>query len=289
MTLTGGAAAVACWLRGKSISILREEERESIPNCRKQDRVRNLLFASNALDVVPPSGHPRIQQKVPFEGGHETYGHEYSVLLCLKEQLPARQWEFVDDEWDPMATHALVCLGSGASNLLTKSLVGDLVTPRFHVGNEHETVRLPYGTNAVGGDKVWHLQHDELYPGGNSAIVAADGSSLALPQLGKERRLIEDYLLVSRIPGRQPGTTATIFAGLHDPGTRATELAVANLRAKDADYLAKRLNWNGREPVRYFQAVFRASDFEEVQRSWVPRRIECVTDACPPQILERIR
>jgi hypothetical protein len=282
MTVTGTMLG-ASWLSGRLLTDLHLDERDMIPHYHNLDRSRRIFFPTTAIDVVPPSSHHRIQKTILLSGGAETYGHEYNVLMRLKEYLPAQSYQLVDNRWEPEPGHSLVCLGGGEANQLTNELVGDLTTPKFFVGNEREKVQLQYAVKAIGRDRVWHLQYGDMYPGRNSAIAACDGSPLALPKTdAKQRTLTEDYLLVTRMPGRGPGTTVTIFSGLHGPGTRAAELLLSNLPAPQVDFLVRRLNWKGTGPVPWFQAVFRAWDFEEIGESWVPRQIECVRDSCPP-------
>jgi hypothetical protein len=171
-------------------------------------------------------------------------------------------------------------------------ILGSLERPEFVVGNEEHKVQLRYAPRGIRGigPVEKHLQYGEMYSGRNTAIVDPSGRALLEPKTATaNRELTEDYLLVTRVPGLQPGTTATILSGLHGPGTRAAELLFTPSACREFDILAGFLKWDGKGPLPWFQAVFRAFHFEELSGSWVPRRIECLRDQCPPICLKSLK
>lgn len=70
-----------------------------------------------------------------------------------------------------------------------------------------------------------------------------------------------DYPFVTRLPGQQPGTTTTILAGLHSPGTGSAERLFTSIRYRDLLQLGEILDLRPME-VPHYQAVFKCTDFQ---------------------------
>jgi hypothetical protein len=244
---------------------------------KRVDLVERLFFdVHQSTDFMPPSHWQVIPPNVDTGGGVFTYEHEARVLDAMKFFFHDVQWKVAADKnrsVDP--SHSQVFIGSGVSNLATREYLGDANAPRFEVRVPGcGCIKLPYGMAYVSERQIERLQYGEQRVGPESAFVDSSIRTLALPQTGRGNQLQEDYLLVTRLPGR------TFFTGLHGPGTRATELFFRQ-DPRVLEDLEERLNLAGGSSA-YFQAVFRATELVEVNGSLVATHLECMREPCPP-------
>jgi len=242
----------------------------------RADLVERLLFdVHESTDFIPPSDWRVMPPDVDTGGGVFTYEHEARVLDAMKAFFGDVQWMIASDtNRNVEFRHSLVLLGSGVSNYATRKYLGDANAPRFDVAVPgHRDVRLRYNIAYVSDRPVERLQYGHVRVGPESAFVDALRNVVAIPQASRSNQLVEDYLLVTRTPGR------IFFTGLHGPGTRATELF---FRADPTmlEQLEKRLN-PGHDVPR-FQAIFRATGLVEKDGSVVATHLECMGEPCPP-------
>lgn len=243
---------------------------------RRADLVERLLFnVHESTDFIPPSDWPVMPPDVDTGGGVFTYEHEARVLDAMKGFFSNVQWRIASDmDRNVDFSHSLVLLGSGVSNHATREYLGDANAPRFDVTVPgYGKIRLRYNISYVSDRPVERLQYREVRIGPESAFIDSAGNVVAIPQAGRSNQLLEDYLLVTRVPGR------VFFTGLHGPGTRATEL----LFQSDPTMLEQlERGLNPGQDVPYFQAIFRATDLVEKDGSVVATHLECMGEPCPP-------
>ncbi len=260
----------------------------SLPDSERRNLAFELFLSSRApqTEVIPPSNWIRKPPDIKLARGVATYGHEYAVLRSITDfysQAPIT-WDRRSESWLTHANSSQVLLGSGSSNLATADIIGTRDKPQFNVDLGGRHITLPYAVGA-GDGKLTRLQYGEVFPFNKNSICRSDGKVLL--QAEGESEQTDDYLLVTRIPGRVPNTISTILAGLHGPGTRSAELLFQTIAARELRELADRIGHKS-GAVPFFQAVFRASRFIEADRSKVPTELELVTDICPPVRIERL-
>ncbi len=221
-------------------------------------------------------------------GGQLTYGHEAVVLKAISTFLNRDfgiPWTKMQGSSQAESIASEVLLGSGASNARVRSILGEPKTPRF--GSEN--IKLHY---SIGEEerKVRRWQYGGWVTPKIHTILSREGRVLTCPESDSGDQ-IDDYLLVTRAPGQFPGTTTTIFGGLHGPGTRSVERLFSSIPFKDLLELASIIDLR-KDEVPYFQAIFRASKFrrhleDDPTDSHVATQLELVTlDGCRPRRIE---
>jgi hypothetical protein len=243
---------------------------------RRADLIERLLLnVRENTDFIPPTNWAVMPPDVDTGGDVFTYEHEARVLEAMKGFFSEVQWRIASDmDRSVEFSHSLVLLGSGVSNYATREYLGDANAPRFEVAvRGYGNVPLPYGIAYVPDRAIERLQYREVRVGPESAFVDSAGNVVAIPQTGRSNQLLEDFLMVTRIPGR------VFFTGLHGPGTRATELFFQS----DPTMLEHlEIELNAGQNVPYFQAIFRATDMVEKGGSLVATHLECMRNPCPP-------
>jgi len=244
-----------------------------------------LFLGSGALKTqyLPPTDWYVKSPDVFLGNDQYTYGHEAEVLRSITrflchETLATWVPTTIQRRPDPLSSHVL--LGSGASNRLTRRLIGTPWEPQFEAAG----LKLHYTITQGDGTILKRCQYYKEHAPKAHAICRSDETRLLQPQV-RDGWQQDDFLVVTRMPGNISGTDRTIFAGLHGPGTRSAELLFTSLSMRDLEHLASAIDFRpGRTP--HFQAVFRASHFKELNGSHVPTSIELVTDTCPPLPLD---
>lgn len=219
--------------------------------------------------------------------GQMTYGHEACVFRAISTFLHKElgvNWENMASLPEVGTDNSRVLLGSGASNAETEEILGRPEAPRF--GTPACTLYYGIGQEL---EALRRWQYGGFVTPNVHTICDRDGKTLLRPE-SRGGDQIDDYLLVTRMPGPQPGTALTIFAGLHGPGTRSAERIFSSLSLKDMTDLASIINLQRRE-IPYFQAIFRASEFrrnpsDDPTDSDVANELELVTTICPPRRLD---
>ncbi len=242
------------------------------------------LFLSSPVsrtEFIPPGSWLGGPPNVRLPGGTYTYQHEAEVLKSIASFLGSARlaaWQPVNLSWVPHDDNSQVLLGSGASNAATEAIFGRPESPHLSPGS-----RLHY-LITLGRGQFLRWQYGQEIERQAYGICGTDRKVLVQAD-GRGGWLQEDYLLVTRMPGKVRGTVLTVFAGLHGPGTRATELLFRSLSLDDLRTLADCI---GAEPglTPFYQAVFRASRFER-GISDVATHIELVRHGCPPRPLKR--
>jgi len=173
-------------------------------------------------------------------------------------------------------------LASGSSNLATQDVIGTPERPNFSPKIGESRIALPYAIG-MGTGKLKRLQYGEHIERSRLAICTSEEKIVAQAE-GRHGHQVDDYLLVTRVPGTRPDIVLTVLAGLHGPGTRSAEMLFSTIRQRDLDELASWIDYKP-EHIPYFQAVFRASRFTKVNGSDVPAHLELVTEGCPPRRL----
>lgn len=261
---------------------------QQAPAHERADLIRSLFLDLTAdTDVIPPSDWKPQKPDIEVTKGLWTYGHEWHVMNAIKGFLPeSTTWEVSDKEFYMHPNHSSICLGSGVSNLATRDVLGSAESPAWSVPcGDTRVVDIPYAMSYLEDDaKVERAQYGRVYKGRESVIKLADEQIVARPET-VEGKLVEDYLLVTRIPGLVRGTSRTYFAGLHGPGTRSTELLFHSIHPKELTFLADTIKLReGKTP--YFQAIFRAREFRPVDGSDVAMELTCMRGHGAPIGLE---
>lgn len=247
------------------------------PANERADLIRDLFLDLTAdTDVIPPSDWEPQKPDIEVAKGLWTYGHEWHVMNAIKGFLPeSTTWDVSDKEFYTHPNHSLICLGSGVSNLATREVLGNPHSPKWAIPHgDGKVVALNYAMSYLESGTVERAQCGRVYKGQESVIQQAGGSVVARPE-SVHGKLVEDYLLVTRIPGIVAGTTRTYFAGLHGPGTRSTELLFHSIHPSELIYLADSITLRARETA-YFQAIFRAREFKPVDGSDVAMELTCM-------------
>jgi len=240
--------------------------------------IHQLLLYSGAerTQFIPPRDWTLGLPDVDLGSGVSTYGHEAQVLRSIARFLCSEHlaiWQPTRAKPRPDPHSSQVLLGSGSSNSATRRLIGAPWSPMVNLGS----LQLHY-TIGDGKGTLKRYQYGRELERPAHAICTHD----LRPVLSPEARggwQQDDYLLVTKIPGNVKNTVRTIFAGLHGPGTRATELLFDSVPLGDLEELAAAVGSHvGR--ACYFQAVFRASAFITVDGSQIATRLALAD--CPP-------
>jgi hypothetical protein len=260
------------------------------PRSKLTELAYDLFFKGADTDIVPPGNWEPKRADIEVRPGLKTYAHEYHVMKAMKESLPdLTHWALRDTCWDARPEDSLICLGSGVSNEATRAFLGDIKRePKLTVDSPQGKIQLAYAMVRMEGF-VQREQYGQTYTGPASAIVDSTGRPIACPE-ARERELKEDYLLVTRLPGwaGADGTSVLIFAGLHGPGTRSTELIFTSIDPKELSYLAGKIGLSTDAPTPCFQAVLRATSFCLKDGSHVAQELTCMKTNCPPVILKAV-
>lgn len=248
------------------------------------DLLARLFFDSaNPVEVVP-AGHYPLQRADKLVGSVRTYDHEFQVMCALRDVFPVgKEMEIADSEWMPAPENSRVCLGSGVSNLCTRSIMGDpLHRPGFEAQVPgRKPVELAYQMAYIDPaqrNACWRLQYGKKWPSPESVFYGRNSSSVQPKLEPQNRRLKDDYLLVTKLPGLLARTHTVIFSGLHGTATRGAELLFRSIEPRHLMEMERLLGGK----VNAFQAVFHTFDFRESDGSDVPQQIELVTRNCPP-------
>jgi hypothetical protein len=258
-----------------------------LPDDGRRNLAFELFLSSRApkTEVICPTDWSHKPPDVRLPNGKLTYGHEYAILQSIAnfyDQAPIA-WDSKNESWLAHAHSSQIILASGSSNLASAEIIGTPTNPRFSTRLGDFQVNLTYAIKLADG-RLKRLQYGEeierrrhaICDKNKKVIVQADGAG------GYQT---DDYLLVTRLPGAAPDTVLTVLSGLHGPGTRSAEMLFQTVSTMDLGELATTIDHQSGN-VPYFQAVFRASRFIELNGSSVPTEIELVTRGCPPIRLE---
>jgi|SRR5580704_12398146 hypothetical protein len=249
-----------------------------------RDLAFGLFLSSRAkTEFIPPSDWTHKPPDVPLADGTKTYEHEFEVLRSISSflgQAPIT-WNESQEPWLAHANASQVLLASGSSNKGTRAVIGTPADPHFSpkIGGSQINLRYSIG---MGTETASRLQYGEYIERNRHAILRND-NKIILQAEKLNGQQVDDYLLVTRLPGAMPDTVLTVLAGLHGPGTRSAELLFNAIPPRDLEELASSIDYKPGD-VPHFQAVFRASGFcEDVAAgSHIPTRLELVTEGCPP-------
>jgi hypothetical protein len=250
----------------------------------------DLFFHSSVrTEFMPPTEWGNQPPDVEL-GGTKTYEHEAEVIRSITNTLYYSQrpevWNVKDEPWLSHTDCSQVMLASGSSNPATRLILGTPDRPIFSPRVGDFTFKLKYSIAfATGTLRRWQYNNEIERP--IMALVNEHGKKLFQPEI-KAQRQVDDYLLVTRVPGPTPDSVLTVLAGLHAPGTRSSELLLNGIAPSELQKLASCVDHRP-GPVSYYQAVFRASGLEKRAGSDVASRLELVTEGCPPWRIEANR
>ncbi len=243
--------------------------------------LKHLFFDSpSPMDVVPSAHHSTQAPTIEVSEGVYTYPNQEQAITAIRDLFETIDVVW-DEPWEIDPTHSLICIGSPASNLVSKRIFGSTLNPRFRIPSHKSLVHLPYALALVPGVKVWRVQDGRRHQTDEYAIIDHNGNHLVQPAVDVHKKLLNDFLLVSRIPGRREGTDIVIYSGLHGPAIRAIDLLFYCIHPKDLVALKDSIGAS-----RYFQAVFRVTELREDGGTTVPSGLELVRTKCPPVPLE---
>jgi hypothetical protein len=258
----------------------------------RRDLVYHLFLRSEIGDTefLPADKWSGGQPDKKIASGRLTYGHEATVCNAMADflhidlNLPYAKAEAADVAHGP---DSKIILGSGAVNDEAAKYLGTPDDPKSRYGS----LRLHYGIgNGTGMLKRW--QYGKEIERKAHIIRDARGRRICEPDSQNQYQK-DDFLLVTRLPGEEPGTCNTLFTGLQGPGTRAAELLFSErVPLDDLRKLAGMIDSRPGE-TPFYQAVFRASKFDsnlarDTTNSDVATEINLVIDKCPPLKLDTI-
>jgi hypothetical protein len=245
------------------------------------------LRSEGRTDFSLPEDWTAGPPDVVLPNGKKTYGHEAVVLKTIARFLDRHMlitWDVRDKAWNASRDGSRVMLASGSSNLDSARIIGTPAMPFFSTKLRDQQINLAYAIG-MGTGELTRLQYHKSVTRNRLAICNPD-QAIVVQAAGDCGMQVDDYLLVTRVPGPLPRTVVTVLSGLHGPGTRAAELLFNNtVSGRDLEELASAIDYEPGKPI-YYQAVFRASAFTEVDGSSVPTEIELVTEGCPPVRLQ---
>lgn len=258
----------------------------------RRDLIYHLFLRSEIGDTefLPADKWSGGQPDKKIASGRLTYGHEATVcnavadFLNIDLNLPYAKAEVADVAKGP---ESKLILGSGSVNDEAARYLGTPDDPNSSYGS----LRLHYGIgNGTGMLKRW--QYGKEIERNAHIICDSRGRVICEPDSQNQYQK-DDYLLVTRLPGDEPGTCVTLFTGLHGPGTRAAELLFSErVPLDDLRKLARMIDSRPGE-TSFYQAVFRASRFDQnlahdTTNSDVATDIDLVVDKCPPLKLNTV-
>jgi hypothetical protein len=252
----------------------------------KSDLIYHLFLRAHTNSFFLPADEWELQKAdVRLGDGSLTYGHEASVCNMIADFLHVdMKIEYQYSKRQPAfdANVSKVILGSGASNTEARPYLGRPQHPLFDTG----FCSLHYGIGA-GKRRLKRKQYGRIIEEGEHVLRDRENNHALHPESSGDH-LSDDYLLVTQVPGEKKGSVATLFAGLHGPGTRAAELIFfeQSIAQKDLQKLASRIDLRPGE-IPYYQAVFRASRFRDglesdSTNSQVATSLELVEEKFPP-------
>lgn len=211
----------------------------------------------------------------------KTYEHEYWVLEAITGLMSSsvKTWDTHQESWLAHANSSMVMLASGKSNEASRWLIGEPDSPIWSPRVGDRTIDLSYSIKTVNG-YAKRLQYGEEIERQLMAVCDRRGNILVQAQTNDGWQM-DDYLLVTRVPGPSIGTVITVISGLHGPGTRSAVMLLNPKPNNHLEELASRIGHKSGE-VPYYQAVFRSSDFRNIGGSSVASSIELLTEVCPP-------
>jgi hypothetical protein len=106
-------------------------------------------------------------------------------------------------------------------------------------------------------------------------VVAPDGEKVGVPDVAQGDVLRSDVLLVTRLPGAEPGADVVVLAGLHGPAIRSIKQLLFDIEVPDLEFLAEKVRGF---PFPYYQATFRVDGLIESNGTTVPTSISLVRD-----------
>jgi hypothetical protein len=238
------------------------------------------LSTSTPIDVIPGSHHPQLNADVVVLPGLRTFKSHFAAAAAIRD-LYGPAIEVTDEPWMLDPAHSWICIGSAKANLITRSILGDHRKPRFGCQSYQGWVSLPYAVRHLRDETVLRVRNKKVYHTSNSAIVRADGTAVAKPEVGRDKYIRNDFLLVTRIPGAREAADVLVFDALHGPAVLGIALLMKSMEIGDLRYLRDQLG----QRSRYYQAVFYVGGFEERDGTTVPTEIRCIRKVCPPVTL----
>lgn len=242
------------------------------------------LSSSKPTEFLPPADWSGGPPDMQLSDGTKTYGHEFEVLKAVAGFLSEEPvtWDVRKQFWPTHSDCSQVMLASGSSNRASRVVIGTPENPIFNpkLGDSRPKLEYSIGT---GTGALKRLQYGKEIERNALAICDKTGQPILQPESSSGYQ-VDDYLLVTRVPGPVPGTVFTVLAGLQGPGTRSAELLFRTISPSVLEDLASRIDYKPRK-TPYFQAVFRASHFNEQFGSTVATKVELVTAGCPPKRL----
>jgi hypothetical protein len=258
----------------------------SLMSLERRDLVHRLFWESNVpTKILPAASWSKHTPDVELPSGQWTYGHEAKVCFAMTDFLcrdVGAEYDYNENFEEPPGDLSKVIIGSGASNREAATYIGTPEQPIFRTSS----CKLHYGI-ARGGESLRRRQYGEVIERRSHTICDSRSRAVHNPRSDKSIQL-DDYLLVTRVPGEVEGSSVTIFAGLHGPGTRSAELLFSQdaIAIEDLRTLANIIRLKDHR-IPYFQAVFRAKHFVNFPTanqtdSDVASALELVIKGSPP-------
>ncbi len=230
-----------------------------------------LLPETGELDVIPARNHPRAR----IAKGHLTYANEEYAIGAISALPRSESCVTVSGPYPDDPSHSILCLGSSVSNKATAEVLGAPDRPAFAYHGADFRAEFNYSIMSLPDEKIVRLQDDDpMYTTHQTVVVDTQRRRVAVPEwkkVGKEKRLVTDVLLVTRLPRQLGGPEQLVFSPCHGPGLRATKNLFYEIARKNIEALETLLKGE-----KYFQAMFRVGDLYEKDGTTFPGSIELV-------------
>ena len=266
-------------------------ERVGVPRDR-EGILRRLFGMPSVVHLRPGDKHLYGSGTVLSSAGTiRGFPHDMRALLpfakLFKDPI-LEDVETIDVSW--RSADSVVCVGSPVSNELARqyqpycdegnpdatnpSLVRGAVLPyHFLYGSKKELQVRSWMEGGKFEDKRNHGLYVQEQTGGQRQLWRPRCN------IGPDRRLARDFVLVTRLPRNLAGGEILIVAGGHGAGTQAIELLL-----DEAAFPTSEL-WKLRNAIgdwRYYQFVLEAFEMEHAPPATVATRLAVSTD-CPPR------
>ncbi len=256
----------------------------------KKDQKRqllNFLFATSH-PIVGGGGNDHIQkdkvQELKLLDGEYCYPHDKksleSIAAVLLGNAPIIPVPEVSDYIPKPFKGSIIVVGSSVSSPITREFLGTVFKPRTSLHTERYKAYLKYNYSAP--DTEAEVEYtidgrDSSLREMNWGIIMPGDTQF--PHIGQDDRLVDDLLLITRLPSQVKGAgDIIIIGGTHGPGCQAIDLIFKKM---DTNTLQK---WVDKIKNRaHYQALFRVTDLEDIDGHTVANDIKLV-DACPVDI-----
>ncbi len=246
---------------------------------RRRDLVTGLFLPSHDFDVIPARDHPLLKPK------GITYSNELAAIDDMKRFWePARH--ATAELYDSDPDQSIVCLGSSISHKEFRKVLGSPLEPCFDFVGEGFVASFEYSFQLLPHEPlVWRIQDGVPRPTFAYAIVDRKRNVVAVPNVDRTRRLLDDVVLVTRLPKRLVGPEVVLLGGLHGPAVRAIKQLFFDIDADELRDLASAIHNH-----KQYQAVFRVSELmiKGDPPTTIPGKICVDTAAVPADVTVRV-